>query len=120
MARNDLTTTDAVTNLIYAPAPVLYATLGALIVRRAGNLIGWMLIGIGGAQAISWLASTYAVFGVAHPGTLPAPELAGLLAEWTFIPVFTGSGFWRLLFPSGPLPRPAGARGQGWACWPPR
>ena len=47
MARDDLVTTDAVTGLIYAPTPVLYATLGALIVRRAGNLIGWMLIGIG-------------------------------------------------------------------------
>jgi hypothetical protein len=106
MARNDLATTDAVTGLIYAPATVLYATLGALIVRRAGNLIGWMLIGIGGAQAITWLASTYAVFGVAHPGTLPAPELVGLLAEWSFIPVFTGIGFMLLLFPSGTLPSP--------------
>jgi hypothetical protein len=112
MARNDLATTDAVTSLIYAPAPVLYATLGALIVRRAGNVIGWMLIGIGGAQAISWLASAYAVFGVAHPGTLPAPELAGLLAEWSFIPVFTGIGFMLLLFPSGTLPSP---RWRPWA-----
>jgi signal transduction histidine kinase len=104
MARNDLATTDAVSGLIYAPAAVLYATLGALIVRRAGNVIGWMLIGIGGAQAINWLASVYAVFGVAHPGTLPAPELVGLLGEWSFIPVFTGLGFMLLLFPSGTLP----------------
>jgi len=101
-----------VSGLIYAPAPVLYATLGALIVRRAGNVIGWMLIGIGGAQAISWLASAYAVFGVAHPGTLPAPELAGLLGEWSFIPVFTGIGFMLLLFPSGTLPSP---RWRPWA-----
>jgi signal transduction histidine kinase len=112
MARNDLATTDAVTGLIYAPAPVLYATLGALIVRRAGNFVGWMLIGIGGAQAINWLASAYAVFGVAHPGTLPAPELAGLLGEWSFIPVFTGIGFMLMLFPSGTLPSP---RWRPWA-----
>ena len=112
MAWNDLATTDAVSGLIYAPAPVLYATLGALIVRRAGNVIGWMLIGIGGAQAISWLASAYAVFGVAHPGTLPAPELAGLLGEWSFIPVFTGIGFMLMLFPSGTLPSP---RWRPWA-----
>jgi signal transduction histidine kinase len=71
-----------------------------------------MLIGIGGAQAINWLASTYAVFGVAHPGTLPAPELAGLLGEWSFIPVFTGLGFMLLLFPSGTLPSP---RWRPWA-----
>jgi signal transduction histidine kinase len=112
MERNDLATTDAVSGLIYAPAPVLYATLGALIVRRAGNVIGWMLIGIGGALAIDWLASVYAVFGVAHPGTLPAPELAGLLGEWSFIPVFTGLGFMLLLFPSGTLPSP---RWRPWA-----
>ncbi len=112
MAWGDLVTTDAVTGLIYAPGPVLYATLGALIVRRAGNVIGWMLIGIGGALAINWLASVYAVFGVAHPGTLPAPELAGLLAEWSFIPVFTGLGFMLLLFPSGTLPSP---RWRPWA-----
>jgi hypothetical protein len=104
LARNDLATTDAVSGLIYSPAPVLYATLGALIVRRAGNVIGWMLIGIGGALAINSLASVYAVFGVAHPGTLSAPELVGLLAEWSFIPVFTGIGFMLLLFPSGTLP----------------
>ncbi len=112
MARNDLVTADVVLGLIYAPAAVLYATLGALIVRRAGNVIGWLLIGIGGAQAINWLASAYAVFGVAHPGTLPAPELAGLLAEWSFIPVFTGLGFMLLLFPSGTLPSP---RWRPWA-----
>jgi signal transduction histidine kinase len=112
MARNDLATTDAVSGLIYAPAPVLYATLGALIVRRAGNLIGWMLIGIGGVQAITWLASAYAVLGITHPGTLPAPEVVGLLAEWTFIPVFTGIGFMLLLFPSGTLPSP---RWRPWA-----
>ncbi len=112
MAWGDLATTDAVTGLIYAPGPVLYATLGALIVRRAGNVIGWMLIGIGGALAINWLASIYAVLGVAHPGTLPAPELAGLLAEWSFIPVFTGLGFMLLLFPSGTLPSP---RWRPWA-----
>jgi signal transduction histidine kinase len=65
-----------------------------------------MLIGIGAGQAITWLASAYAVLGVAHPGTLPAPELVGLLAEWSFVPVFTGIGFMLLLFPSGTLPSP--------------
>jgi signal transduction histidine kinase len=112
LARNDLATTDAVAGLIYAPTPVLYATLGALIVRRAGNVIGWMLLGIGGALAIMSLASAYAVLGVAHPGTFPAPKLAGLLAEWSFIPVLTGIGFMLLLFPSGTLASP---RWRPWA-----
>ena len=106
LAWGDLKTQDAVSNLSAVPSAVLYATLGALIVRRAGNIIGWILIGIGAGLAIMSLASAYAVLGITHPGTLPAPELVGLLAEWTFVPVLTGVGFLLLLFPSGSLPSP--------------
>ena len=106
LAWGDLKTQDAVSNLSGVPSAVLYATLGALIVRRAGNIIGWILIGIGAGLAIMSLASAYAVLGITHPGTLPAPELVGLLAEWTFVPVLTGVGFLLLLFPSGSLPSP--------------
>ena len=106
LAWDDLKTQDAVTNLWGPPAAVLYVTLGALVVRRAGNLIGWLLIGIGAGLAIMSLASAYAVLGITHPGTLPAPELVGLLAEWSFVPVLTGVGFLLLLFPSGSLPSP--------------
>ena len=106
LAWGDLKTQDAVSNLASAPAAVLYATLGALVVRRAGNIIGWMLLGIGAGQAIMSLASAYAVLGITHPGTLPAPELVGLLAECSFVPVLTGLGFMLLLFPSGSLPSP--------------
>ena len=106
LAWSDLVTKDAVSQLSSAPAAVLYATLGALIVRRAGNVIGWLLLGIGAGLAIMPLASAYAVLGITHPGTLPAPELVGLLAECSFVPVFTGIGFMLLLFPSGTLPSP--------------
>ena len=106
MAWGDLSGGDAVSNLCAAPAAVLYATLGALIVRRAGNLIGWMLVGIGGAVAIMSLASAYAVLGITHSAALPAPELVGLLAEWCFVPTFAGTAFMLMLFPSGTLPSP--------------
>ena len=46
------------------------------------------------------------MLGITQPGTLPAPELMGLLAEWSFIPVFLVLGFMLLLFPSGTLPSP--------------
>jgi signal transduction histidine kinase len=106
LAWGDLKISDAVSNLYATVAAVLYAMLGTLIVRRAGNLIGWILIGIGAGIAIMSLASAYAVLGIIHPGTLPAPELVGLVAEWTFVPVLTGIGFMLLLFPSGSLPSP--------------
>ena len=106
LAWSDLVTRDAVSQLSSAPAAVLYATLGALVVRRAGNVIGWLLLGNGAGLAIMPLASAYAVLGITHPGTLPAPELVGLLAECSFVPIFTGIGFMLLLFPSGTLPSP--------------
>jgi hypothetical protein len=40
MAWGHLATSDTVANLAGAPSAVLYATLGAVVVRRAGNVIG--------------------------------------------------------------------------------
>lgn len=95
---------DAVWNLADLPAALLYASLGGLIVRRAANLIGWMLLGLAVALSVMALASAWAVLGVRHPGTLPAPRLLGLLAEWTFVPVLSGLAFLFLLYPTGRLP----------------
>ena len=103
---SEMLTRDAVSNLGAVPAAVLYATLGVLVVRRAGNVIGWFLLGTGAATAVMMAASAYAVLGVTHPGTLPAPRLAGLAAEWSFVPVFTGVSFMLMLFPTGRLPSP--------------
>jgi hypothetical protein len=107
-------------NLTQAPSPVLYATLGALVVRRAGNVIGWFLLGIGAGLAVQTSASTYAVLGITHPGTLPAPELVGLLAEWSFVPLVSAIVFMLLLFRPGRCRRRAGARSPRWPCWPRR
>jgi hypothetical protein len=38
-------------NLGDAAGAAAYATLCALIVRRAGNVIGWIMLGIAGALA---------------------------------------------------------------------
>jgi len=106
VASGPLTTSDTISNFATAPAAVLYATLGALVVRRAGNVIGWFVLGVGAGTAVMGSASAYAVLGIAHPGTLPAPELMAVLAEWSFVPVFTAIIFMLLLFPSGTLPSP--------------
>jgi signal transduction histidine kinase len=106
MAWGHLKTSDTAGNLTQAPSPVLYATLGLLVVRRAGNVIGWFLLVIGAGLAVQTSASTYAVLGITHPGTLPASELVGLLAEWSFVPLFSAIVFMLLLFPSGTLPSP--------------
>jgi len=112
----DLVLPGAFSNLGGAVAAVAYATLGMLIVRRAGNLIGWIMLGEGAGQAFVSLASAYAVIGIAtHPGTLPAAEVVGALAECIFVPVAFGIAFMVFLFPSGTLPsrrwRPVTAAG---------
>ncbi len=106
MAWGHLVPSDRAGNLTNAPSAVLYATLGALVVRRAGNVIGWLLLGIGAGLAMVTSASAYPVLGITHPGTLPAPELVGLLAEWSFVPLFSALVFMLVLFPSGMLPSP--------------
>ena len=118
---------DALWSLADLPAELLYASLGGLIVRRAGNPIGWMLLGLAVVLSVMGLTSAWAVLGVRHPGTLPAPQLMGLLAEWCFVPVLSGLAFLFLLYPTGRLPsrrwRPFAAAGLALtglalaACW---
>src|SRR5690242_6524844 len=106
LASGDMVTSDTISDFVTAPAAVLYATLGALVVRRAGNVIGWLVLGVGAGTAIMGSASAYAVLGITHPGTLPAPPLMALLAESSFVPVFAAIVFMLLLFPTGALPSP--------------
>ena len=113
LLRGDLVTGDAVSNLGGAVAGVYYASLGALVVRRAGNVIGWLLLCEGGALAFEAVASAYAVAGVKGTARLPAAELVGLLAEWWFVPVIAGFVGTFLLFPNGRLPSPRW-RPVGW------
>ena len=101
-----MVTGDAISTVCQVPSAVLYATLGALIVRRAGNTIGWYLLIAGIADALVALASAYAVLGIRHPGTLPGPAIVGVLAEWSFIPLICSIAFMFLLFPTGHLPSP--------------
>jgi hypothetical protein len=76
-ARGGLKASDLLSILGAAVAVVAYATLGTLIVRRAGNPIGWLMLSESAGLAVVSLASTYAVLGVAvWPGALPAAKQA--------------------------------------------
>ena len=98
-------------------AAVAYATLGALIVRRAANLIGWMMLAEGAAIAVFGLTSAYAVLGVAAiRGRSRRRSWLGTLSECSFSrrrPLLIAFMF--LLFPTGKLPssrwRPVAAAG---------
>jgi signal transduction histidine kinase len=116
LARGDLAAGDLASNLALTVAVAAYATLGALIVRRAGNVIGWLMLGAAAAQGLLAVFSAYAVAGVkTFPGSLPAPEVVGALAECIFPAVVFSVAFMFLLFPTGRLPsrrwRPVAAAG---------
>src|SRR5207244_8061000 len=101
----DLEPADSYTNFGGAVAAIVYATLGALVVRRAGNRVGWIMLLEGLGFAIVCAASGYAIVGItSHPGLLPGPKIVGALAEWSFVPSATGLAFMLLVFPTGALP----------------
>ena len=105
VAWGDLRSTDSLPNIGSAIAGALYAALGALIVRRARNVIGWLLGGVGLGLAFLSLASAYSAIGIAtHPGSLPSPEVVGTLAEWAFVLTAPSLAFMLFLFPTGALP----------------
>ena len=100
-------TSDAVGSVGAEAGAIAYAALGALIVRRAGSLVGWFMLAEGAATAVMITGSAYAIFGAkAHPGTLPAAAAAGSLAEAVFVLVAAGLAALFLVFPTGRLPSP--------------
>ena len=102
-----LATSDAVGDVGAVAGSIAYAALGALIVRRAGNFVGWFMLAEGAANAVMITGSAYAIFGMkAHPGTLPAAAAAGALAEAVFVLVAIDLAALFLVFPTGRLPSP--------------
>jgi signal transduction histidine kinase len=96
---------DAVSSVGSSVSGLFYATLGALIVRRTRNAVGWMLLGAGITTGLLTLLSSYAVIGIlAHPGALPAAQQVGEAAEWVFFPDIALIVYAFLLFPTGLLP----------------
>jgi signal transduction histidine kinase len=113
---SSLATSDAISGVGAVAGAIAYAALGALIVRRAGNFVGWVMLAEGAATAVMITGSAYAIFGMkAHPGTLPAPAAAGALAEAFFVLVAIDLAALFLVFPTGRLPssrwRPAALAG---------
>ena len=102
-----LVTSDAIFGVGAEAGSIAYAAFGALIVRRAGNLVGWFMLAEGAFTAVMIAGSAYAVFGVkAHPGTLPAAAAVGALAEAVFVLTAINLAALFLVFPTGRLPSP--------------
>lgn len=85
-----------------------YPLVGALLVSRRGNPLGWLFCAVGLVVVISYLTSSYAHYGLfVEPGSLPgalpmylwqsASFLLGLALPVIFLPLY---------FPDGRLPSP--------------
>jgi signal transduction histidine kinase len=104
LAWGEMAPADAYPNLGTSIAGAVYAALGALIIRRARNVIGWILLGVGFGFTVISVASAYAILGIlTHPGSLPGPELAGAIAQWTFVASIPALAFMLFFFPTGTL-----------------
>ena len=106
VAWGDLKISDGIQNMYLPVAAVAYATLGVLIIRRAANLIGWIMLAEGiGIAFLGYLRLRGTAPGVSL-GLLPAAKLAGTLSECIFSPATFLIAFMFLLFPTGKLPSP--------------
>jgi signal transduction histidine kinase len=91
---------------LFEVALVTFPLVGALIVTRQSNAVGWIMLGIGIGQALSNVLHIYASYSLhINPGFLPRPDIALALDEGTWVPLIGLVGtFLILLFPDGRLP----------------
>ena len=95
---------DAISQVGFPVSTMAYATLGALIVRRVRNPIGWLLLAAGVSEGLMGVFNGYAMLGITtHPGAVPAPAQVGAVSEWLFFPVVAVLACALLLFPTGTL-----------------
>jgi hypothetical protein len=96
-------------------ATVSSAAVGAVVAgRRPRHPVGWLLLGVGLAVALSVLVEWYAKYGlVVRPGSLPgAAYLPGFAVLGFTVMALACAGFVLLLTPTGKLPSP---RWRWWA-----
>jgi hypothetical protein len=96
-------------------ATVSSAAMGAVLAsRRPRHPVGWLLLGVGLAVALSILVEWYAKYGLlVRPGSLPAAAYLVGFAVFSFTVIWLAcAGFVLLLTPTGRLPSP---RWRWWA-----
>jgi hypothetical protein len=97
-----------------ALAVVSAAAVGALVAsRRPRHPVGWLLLGIGLAVAVSVLSEPYVKYGLlVRPGSVPGARSLVPLLYSTWLVGLGCAGFVLLLTPTGSLPSP---RWRWWA-----
>ena len=101
-----LTLADAVIATEMLLLPFSFAAVGAFVVtKRPGNRIGWLMIAIGVAYAVTSFNSDYpGISAQVHRPTRPFGGLVFWLSSWDFTLHLFLLLFLLLLFPTGELP----------------
>ena len=94
------------TLLATVSAAVAFGPIGALIVRRRGNAVGWVLLAIGGGIAISMFTLEYGIAAATGAVALPAWEWVVWSGLMTFLLTAAALALLFLVFPTGTLPSP--------------
>jgi hypothetical protein len=84
---------------------LLFAAIGAaLLLRRPGNVVGWLLLATSLLWQLHGLAGSYRAAALLQYETWPAAEFAAWLWEWAWAPGVLVVFALPLLFPDGRLP----------------
>jgi signal transduction histidine kinase len=94
------------TILACVSAGAAFGPIGALVVRRRGNAVGWVLIAIGAGIAVSMFTLEYGIVAATGTIALPAWEVVMLLGLVAWMLTAGAVALLFLLFPTGTLPGP--------------
>jgi signal transduction histidine kinase len=103
----DLHPGDRFYNSLSVVGGLLFASIGLLIVVRARNVIGWILMGAGIIIQLVTLGEVYPTVGLrTHPGSLPAPDLVSAILQPLFPLLMVSLAVMLLVYPVGTPPSP--------------
>lgn len=92
--------------LFLSAAATAWAAIGAVIVARTANLVGWVMMAVATVMVGSPAAEQYIVYAViTAPGSLPLVTFAARAGSVS-IALFWGIGLLFLVFPTGRPPTP--------------
>lgn len=94
---------DVVLSAFAIVAGGAFGVVGALIVARRGNTVGWTLLGIRAGFVITIFTGSYAVAAFSRPGGLPAWRVVAWIGMWLWIPSAAPVALLLILFPTGRL-----------------
>jgi hypothetical protein len=86
---------------------LLFASIGLLIVVRARNVIGWILMGTGVIIQLVIFGVVYPTVGLrTHPGSLPAPDVVSAILQPIYALLIVSIAVMLLVYPVGTPPSP--------------